>query len=262
MTRGIGVRDLLSFALWRDTAITLGIRKIIRPDGTTSPLTRCLPVIAGSRTTSPPAVGLAMMVQNEERRVGRCLESVAGWVAEIVVVDGGSTDRTMEIAAGFGARIIERPFDGDYATQRNVGLRALTTPWTLVLDADERLSADLRPILDHVASSREVDGAHIHMLNILEGDANPWFWPDRHLRFFRSGCTMVGRIHERVHGTKRPVYLPLSGPFILHSKTLSEQWDREKQYLETDPSYYSENDAERIRRWRSRDENAPAPERD
>jgi len=248
MTRGIRVRDLLSFALWRDTATTLGIRRIIRPDGSTSPLTRCLPVIPDSRTTSPPAVGLAMMVQNEERRLGRCLESVAGWVAEIVVVDGGSTDRTMEIAGEFGARIIERPFDGDYATQRNVGLRALTTPWTLVLDADERLSLDLRQILDHVASSGDADGAYIHMLNILEGDANPWFWPDRHLRFFRSGCTMVGRIHERVQGTKRPVYLPLSGPFIHHSKTLSEQWDREKQYFETDPSYYAHNDVERIRR--------------
>ena len=73
---------------------------------------------------------------------------------------------------------------------------------------------------------------------------------------------MVGRIHERVRGTKRPVYLPLSGPFIIHSKTLSEQWDREKQYFERDPSYYSEHDAERIRRWRSRDHDAPAPGRD
>ena len=165
----------------------------------------------------------------------------------------------MEIAAGFGARIIERSFDGDYASQRNVGLRALTAPWTLVLDADERLSADLRPILDHVASSGEADGAYIHMLNILEGDANPWFWPDRHARFFRSGYTMVGRIHERVRGMKRPVYLPLSGPFILHSKTLSEQWDREKKYFEIDPSYYSQDDAERIRSWRSEGEDVPAP---
>jgi hypothetical protein len=262
LTRGIRARDLLSFALWRDTAISLGIRRVIRPDGSTSPLTRCLPLVGGSRTSSPPAVGLAMMVQNEERRIARCLESVAGWVAEIVVVDGGSTDHTMEIAAEFGAHVIERPFDGDHATQRNVGLRALTTPWTLVLDADERLSLELRQILDHVASSGAADGVHIHMLNILEGDANPWFWPDRHLRFFRSGFTMVGRIHERVRGVKRPVYLPLSGPFILHSKTLSEQWDREKQYFETDPSYYSENDAQRIRRWRSPDEDVQAPGRD
>jgi glycosyltransferase involved in cell wall biosynthesis len=199
------------------------------------------------------------MVQNEERRIAGCLESVAGWVAEIVIVDGGSTDQTMDIAAGFGARIIERPFDGDYAAQRNVGLRALTTPWTLVLDADERLSADLPPILDHIASSREADGAYIHMLNILEGDAKPWFWPDRHLRFFRSGYTMVGRIHEAIHGMKRPAYLPLSGPFIIHSKTLSEQWDREKQYLEIEPSYYSDEDASRIRQWKTRRDDVASP---
>jgi glycosyltransferase involved in cell wall biosynthesis len=259
MNGGIGARDLLSFALWKDTAIALGIRRILKSDGGTSPLTRCLPAVSGSPATSPPAVGLAMMVQNEEARIADCLQSVAGWVAEIVVVDGGSTDRTMDIAAGFGARIIERPFDGDYATQRNVGLQALTTPWNLVLDADERLSADLRPILDHVSSSGHADGAHIHFLNLLEGEAKPWFWPDRHLRFFKSGYSMVGRIHERVLGLKRPVYLPLSGPFIIHSKTLSEQWDREKQYFEIDPSYYSEDDADRISGWRSEGEDVPAP---
>jgi hypothetical protein len=259
MNGGIRPRDLLSFALWQETAKALGIRRILRSDGSTSPLTRCLPVVAGSRGTSPPAVGLAMMVQNEEKRIAGCLESAAGWVAEIVIVDGGSTDQTMDIAAGFGARIIERPFDGDYAAQRNVGLRALTTPWTLVLDADERLSADLPPILDHIASSREADGAYIHMLNILEGDAKPWFWPDRHLRFFRSGYTMVGRIHEAIHGMKRPAYLPLSGPFIIHSKTLSEQWDREKQYLEIDPSYYSDEDANRIRQWKTRRDDVASP---
>jgi Glycosyl transferase family 2 len=259
VTAGIKARDLLSFALWRKTAITFGIRRVLQSDGSTSPLTRLLPVAAESRSVSPPAVGLAMMVQNEERRIARCLESVAGWVAEIVVVDGGSTDRTMDIAAGFGARIIERPFDGDYAAQRNVGLRVLNTPWILVLDADERLSADLPPILDHIASSGEADGAYIHMLNVLEGEAEPWFWPDRHLRFFRSGHTMVGRIHERISGMKRPVYLPLSGPFIVHSKTLSEQWDREKQYFEIDPSYYSDEDARRIRDWTSRRGDVASP---
>jgi hypothetical protein len=256
---GIRARDLLSFAMWRETAIALGIQRIVRSDGSTSPLTRCLPVVAGSRRTSPPAVGLAMMVQNEERRVASCLESVAGWVAEIVVVDGGSTDQTMDIAAGFGARIIERPFDGDYAAQRNVGLRALTTPWILVLDADERLSADLPSVLDHVASSGEADGAYIHMLNLLEGEAKPWLWPDRKLRFFRSGHTMVGRIHEGIPGLRRLAYLPLSGPFIHHSKTLSEQWDREIQYYELDPSYYSDEDARRISEWKKRRGDVSSP---
>jgi hypothetical protein len=58
---------------------------------------------------------------------------------------------------------------------------------------------------------------------------------------------------------KRPAYLPLSGPFIVHSKTLSEQWDREKQYLEIDPSYYSDEDASRIRQWKTRRGDVESP---
>jgi glycosyltransferase involved in cell wall biosynthesis len=199
------------------------------------------------------------MVQNEERRLGDCLASVSDWVVESVIVDGGSTDRTREIAAKFGARVIDRPFDGDYAAQRNVGIRALSTPWILVLDADERLPEEMPPILDHVASSGEADGVYIHFLNVLEGETTPWFWPDRKLRFFRSGHSMTGRIHEVVSRIRRPVYLPLSGPFILHSKTLTEQWDREKQYYEMDPSYYSPQDAKRIADWGTRGEDVPAP---
>jgi hypothetical protein len=256
---GISPRDLMSFAVWHETARALSIRRIRHNDGSISDLTRCLPTITDSLPTRAPAVGLAMMVQNEERRLAACLESAKDWVSEIVVVDGGSTDGTREIAAQYGARVIERSFDGDYSAQRNVGLRAIRTPWTLVLDADERLSKELPAILDHIASSGHADGAHLHFLNSMAGETKPWFWPDRKLRFFRSGHLMVGRIHERIQGIRRSVYLPISGPFILHGKTLSEQWDREKQYYELDPSYYSKEDARRIAEWSSRADDGSAP---
>lgn len=244
-------RDVLSFAAWIDTARVLGITKVLRADGSNSPLTGLLPRPLRLQSRKPPSVGLAMMVQNEEKRLARCLSSVAGWVSEMLLVDGGSTDATVDIARSFGARVIERPFDGDYAAQRNVGLNLIRTPWVLLLDADEILSSDLPPVLDQVASSGVVDGAYIHLLNRLDDDPTPWFWPDRKMRFFKSGHLMAGPIHERVQGLRRVAYLPLSGPYIRHNKSLTEQWDREKQYFELDPSYYSAEDAERIRRWRS-----------
>jgi hypothetical protein len=67
----------------------------------------------------------------------------------------------MEVTASFGARIIDRPFDGDFARQRNVRLSAIKTLRILRLDADEILSPELPAILDHVASCGEVDGAAV-----------------------------------------------------------------------------------------------------
>jgi Glycosyl transferase family 2 len=246
-------KDVLSFALWLTTASALGITRVLRPDLSESPLTHLLPRTSRPRNSPRAAsVALAMIVQNEEQRLERCLDSAVGWVSEIVVVDGGSTDSTREIAKSFGARVVNRPFDRDYAAQRNAGLRLVSAPWVLVLDADEMIPPELPPILDHLSSSGEVDGAFIHVLNQFEGEDSPWSWPERKLRFFRSGHLMEGRIHEKISTVKRLAYLPMSGPFILHRKTLFEQWDREKQYFEIDPSYYSQEDALRISRWRNR----------
>jgi hypothetical protein len=249
--RGTQPQDLLGFQLWQETARSLGIKTVLRLDGSPSPLTACLPRLRPTAEVVAPAVGLAMIAQDEERRIGAALASVVDWVEDIVVVDGGSHDGTREIAASFGARVIDRPFDGDFAQQRNAGLSTVRTPWVLVLDADETLSPELPAILDHISGAGHVDGVSVHFLNLLDSERAPWYWPDRKLRFFRSGRLMTGRIHEGILGLRRLAYLPVSGPFILHQKSLTKQWDREKQYFDIDPSYYSAEDAERIRRWRS-----------
>ena len=67
-------------------------------------------------------VGLSMIVRDEEANIGVCLESVADLMAEIVIADTGSTDRTKEYAAKFGAKVVEFPWDDDFAAARNAGL--------------------------------------------------------------------------------------------------------------------------------------------
>lgn len=251
LTSAVAPKDLISFAKWCDTARVFGIRRILRTDGSVSPLTAFIPGTAACKPGQRGAVTLAMMVQDEEKRLGRCLESVSGWIDEVVVVDGGSKDSTREIARGYGASVIERSFDGNYAAQRNVGLERVRTPWVLMLDADEFVTPEMLPLLDRVTASGRVDGAWLHLLNRFEGEETPWLWPDRKLRLFKSGRLMAGRIHEGVQGVKRVAYLPLNGPFVVHSKTRAEHWDREDQYLDLDPTFYSEDDARRIREWRS-----------
>lgn len=86
-----------------------------------------------------------MIVKNEEEMLPRCLESIQGTVDELIVVDTGSTDRTMEIARSFGAKIYEHPWQNDFSLHRNQSIGYATGDWILIIDADERLVLDRTP---------------------------------------------------------------------------------------------------------------------
>jgi tetratricopeptide (TPR) repeat protein len=95
----------------------------------------------------PPGISLCMIVKNEELFLAQCLRSVQDVVDEIIVVDTGSTDRTIEIAKSFGATVLERPWRDDFGWARNQALEAATKRWMLVLDADEELMVASKPSL-------------------------------------------------------------------------------------------------------------------
>ncbi|MEB3360173.1 MAG: tetratricopeptide repeat protein [Synechococcales bacterium] len=84
-----------------------------------------------------------MIVKNEAANLPRCLESVASVVDELLVVDTGSTDGTVAIAQQFNARVHTIEWPNDFAVARNESLKHATGDWVLVLDADERLAADM-----------------------------------------------------------------------------------------------------------------------
>ena len=78
-------------------------------------------------------LSLSMIVRNEEARLAGCLESVRGFVDEMVLVDTGSNDGTIAIAEAAGARVEQIPWPGDFAPARNTALEFLTGDWVLVL---------------------------------------------------------------------------------------------------------------------------------
>ena len=89
-----------------------------------------------------------ILTYNEELHLSRCLESVLQLTPNIVVVDCFSKDRTLEIAQTFGARVLQRAWDGSHSTQVNWALNQLTqlpiqTEWVMRIDADEVLTQDL-----------------------------------------------------------------------------------------------------------------------
>ncbi len=88
-------------------------------------------------------LSLCMIVRDEEEILPSFLAHARGLWDELVAVDTGSRDRTIEILAGAGARVIERPWQGDFAAARNASLDAASGAWVVVLDADEMVSPDL-----------------------------------------------------------------------------------------------------------------------
>ena len=114
------------------------------------PLHAQVPALAakarGIAKQARPATGLTlslcMIVKDEEEMLPRCLAAVAPAVDEIVIVDTGSSDRTIEIARAYGANVIEREWTGSFSDARNVSFEAATGDWIIYLDADEVLVAD------------------------------------------------------------------------------------------------------------------------
>jgi tetratricopeptide (TPR) repeat protein len=113
----------------------------------TRPLHAAVPGLARRATSvanrAKAAIGLTlslcMIVRDEEQMLPRCLAAVAPAVDEIVIVDTGSTDATIEIAKSFGAKVIEFPWTGSFSDARNVSFEAATGDWVMYLDADEVL---------------------------------------------------------------------------------------------------------------------------
>ena len=148
---------------------------------------------------SAEALSLCMMVRNEERLLSRCLDSVAGLVGEIVIVDTGSTDATREIAAHYGARGIEFDFRvADFAAARNHALAHATRPWILALDADEVLPPASALAIRELVARNENAGYYLERLNgqpACEGST-----VDHVVRLFpnRLDYRYRGRVHETI----------------------------------------------------------------
>ncbi len=141
---------------------------------------------------------LAMIVRNEEFFLPQCLESVKGIVDDMVIVDTGSTDRTVAIAKSFGAKVVEIEWPDDFSKARNVGLDLVRTPWVLVMDADEELIKDDIPTLTQAIKTPIADAYNIRIVSVM--DKAEHISESYVLRLFRGHpkVRFVGKVHEQV----------------------------------------------------------------
>lgn len=151
------------------------------------------PASSGRKST----ISVCMMVKNEEKRLPVALASVKDWVDEIIVVDTGSTDRTIEIAESFGARIYHHPWEHDFAKHRNQTIQYANGDWILILDADEEVAEESRPTLPLLAQAPpEVHCIMFRLYNSMAGGQDTFLM---HPRMFRNrvGFHYEGKVHNR-----------------------------------------------------------------
>lgn len=141
-----------------------------------------------------------ILTRNEEERIKSCLESIK-WVDEIVVVDDGSTDKTLEIAKKYGAKIFTRELDS-YANQKNFATSKATGDWLLYIDADERVLIPLKEEILSIVNSAEACSAYaISRRNVIYGQEEKYgpYWPDWVIRLIKKGSfeKWEGDVHEQ-----------------------------------------------------------------
>jgi glycosyltransferase involved in cell wall biosynthesis len=139
---------------------------------------------------SPMEISAVLITFNEERRLEGALKSLAGIASEIVVVDCRSSDETAKIARRYTDRVFERAWT-NFADQKNFGNDQASHPWILSLDADERVSPELRQELEELKKTEpDVDAFCIPRKVYYLGRwiRHSGWYPDRKLRLFRKGA--------------------------------------------------------------------------
>ena len=168
---------------------------------------------APSAPTAPwagrtPRISLCMIARNEERFLPECLQRARAAVDEIVLVDTGSTDRTVAIAESFGAKVVHAPWCDDFAASRNVGLQLATGDWILVLDADEFLQPGACERIRELVQNPQALGYHLHFVNIYGHGKTLGVMM---VRLFRNlpGIAYQNVIHEQVTPSLQRLGAPL-----------------------------------------------------
>ncbi|MBI2018518.1 glycosyltransferase family 2 protein [Candidatus Daviesbacteria bacterium] len=180
-------------------------------------------------------ISVVLAVHNEEENIGKCLESVKDLSWETIIVDGGSTDKTLDIAKEFGARIIETENFQNFHINKNKAIDAARGDWVLQLDADEIVTRQLKEEIQTVVEDQKYNGYWIPRRNffltrfLTKGGQ----YPDYTLRLYKKGLgRLPGKdVHEQAIVEGRVGYLKND---LLHmrDRNFSIYFSRFKRYTD------------------------------
>ena len=146
------------------------------------------------------SLAILILTKNEEENIVSVVKNAKCCADEVVIIDSGSTDNTVELAEAHGARVCYRTWDNDFSAQRNFGLTQTDADWVLYLDADERLNNELIEAVMSVLSTGELNTQYaIIRKSVAFGITfnHGVLQPDRVLRMFpRTSVKWVYKVHE------------------------------------------------------------------
>ncbi len=180
------------------------------------------------------SISVAIATYNEEDNLSTCLSSVVPWVREIIVVDGGSSDKTVEIAKSFKAKVIVTNNPPIFHINKQKAVNACHGDWILQLDADEIVSQELASEIIQTTKMGTKAGYYISRKNYFLGH---WLrkggqYPDYVIRFFRRGKGHFPSqsVHEQVAIDGEVGYL--KNPLLHYSyRTVNEYWKKAHTYI-------------------------------
>jgi tetratricopeptide (TPR) repeat protein len=192
-------------------------RRLTRGSRQRAPLHSTLPdlarrgveIAARAQPAEDLRLSLCMIVRDEEEMLPRCLAAVADAVDEMVIVDTGSTDRTVQIAESFGARVLSHQWTGSFAEARNVSFEAASGDWLIYLDADEVLVTEDAKLLRSLTGRTWREAFYLSETNYTGDLDDGTAVTHNALRMFRNRpeYRFEGRLHEQI-ANRLPGYLP------------------------------------------------------
>jgi len=146
------------------------------------------------------SISAVILSKNSEKKIEKCLSSLKGWADEILLVDGGSTDKTSEIAKRYDAKVYIHPFSGSFAQERNFGTDKASSDWVLQLDSDEIVTENFKKKCDEILPGTKYSAFKFRRKNVFLGHEftyGGWYHWSQHL--FKKGMARYeGRVHEKM----------------------------------------------------------------
>lgn len=181
-----------------------------------------------------PSLSVIIITKNEASNIRACLESVA-WADEIIAVDSGSTDDTVSICKAMGAQVYVHADWPGFGQQKNRALSYATKDWVLSIDADERVTPELREELIQAMNEGYASGYYLPRLSQFCGASihHSGWYPDYVLRLFRrdAGRFSDNLVHESVLLTGRTV--KLKSPLLHYSYLTIDDVERKVEHYST-----------------------------
>ncbi|OGG12832.1 hypothetical protein A3D77_07285 [Candidatus Gottesmanbacteria bacterium RIFCSPHIGHO2_02_FULL_39_11] len=192
-------------------------------------------------------LSVALATYNEEENIARCLNSISGWADEIVIVDGKSNDKTVDIAKKYNARIILKENEENFHKNKQIAIENCKGEWILQLDADEEVTNNLKDeilkVVSHPERPKGVEGSRVEPVSGYWIPRKNYFlgkflkkggqYPDYTLRLYRRGKGKLPalNVHEQAEVAGKTEYL--KNPLLHYNyPDLKHYFDHFKRYTD------------------------------